>query len=83
MLFQISTFSALKMGDYEGDFPYSELIKRGNFGLGLLNKLDAGMVALNGKFYAFTVDGKVGDVPVDARLPYGMVIHFQANELNT
>ena len=50
-IFQVSTFSALMDGVYEGDYRYSELFKQGDFGLGTFNQTIGEMVALDGKFY--------------------------------
>jgi acetolactate decarboxylase len=76
-LFQVSTFSALQQGDYEGDFQCENLASRGNFGLGLINRLDAGMVIADGEFYCFSVDGTLSKLVLQRKTPYAMVTNFR------
>ena len=76
ILFQVSTIDALIQGIFNGETTFETLAKNGDFGLGTFNALDGEMLALDGKFYQITSDGKVHSVPPDARTPFAAVTFF-------
>ncbi|MBN3908628.1 MAG: acetolactate decarboxylase [Nostoc sp. NMS1] len=80
-LFQISTFSALKVGIFDGDTNFKQLRKHGNFGLGTVNSLDGEMVGLNGKFYQIKADGVASVIPDSMRSPFATVTFFKPETL--
>jgi acetolactate decarboxylase len=77
ILYQVSTLHALLEGKYDGRTTFGELKKHGDFGLGTVNALDGEMVAVGGKFYQVTVDGKVHAIEDAAKTPFAVVTHFK------
>jgi acetolactate decarboxylase len=78
-IFQISTMSALVAGVFDGDTPYSEVMRHGNFGVGTFNALDGEMAALDGQFYHLHSDGSVGEVDPSDLTPFAAVTFFRAD----
>lgn len=77
VLFQVSTFSSLIEGVYDGDYDYKNLMQEGDFGLGTFEGLDGEMVALDGNFYQFPASGKLIHVKPEQRTPFAEVIYFK------
>ncbi len=77
---QISTIDALLAGVYDGHLSCSDLIKKGNFGLGTFNGLDGEMVVLNGKVYQIKSDGKVYMPAPETTTPFAAVSNFEAEQ---
>jgi acetolactate decarboxylase len=77
VLFQVSTFSALMEGVYDGDYKYKNLMQQGDFGLGTFEGLDGEMVALDGNFYQFPASGKLIRVRPEQLTPFAEVIYFK------
>ena len=76
-VYQISTIEALLDGSYDGQANFASLAKHGDFGLGTVDKLDGEMVALDGKFYQVTVDGKVHLIPPEMTTPFANLTFFK------
>jgi acetolactate decarboxylase len=76
VLFQTSTIDALLQGVYDGKLTFAELRTHGNFGIGTFNGADGEMIALDGRFYQVTSDGKVHPVGDDMRTPFASVTDF-------
>lgn len=76
-LFQASTIDALLAGVYDGSATFAELAAQGDFGLGTVDKLNGEMVALDGRFYQVTVDGRVHVIPPDMTTPFADVTFFK------
>jgi acetolactate decarboxylase len=76
VLFQASTIAALLEGAYEGDLSFAELAEHGDLGLGTLNGLDGEMIAIDGRFYRADVDGRVTEIPAEAKTPFAVVTDF-------
>jgi len=81
ILFQVSTISALMLGDYNGEISFKELGKHGDFGIGTFNGLDGEMVELDGNFYQIKVDGEVYHVSRKMKTPFAMVTKFNADKV--
>ena len=77
VLFQVSTFEALRNGCYDGVFDFKELSAHGDFGIGTLDRLDGEMIALDGRFYQVTSDGRVHAVTPDMTTPFANVTFFR------
>lgn len=77
---QFAVIKTLLDGNYISNISYAEIRKNGNFGLGTFNKLHGEMVALNGKFYQATVDGKVTIVADSLFAPFAVVHNFVADK---
>lgn len=80
VLFQVSTIDALLVGVYDGDMTFSQLKKKGNFGIGTFDKLDGEMICLDGKFYKIRVDGKVYKVKGKEKTPFAVVTNFKSDK---
>lgn len=76
-IFQVSTFSALMEGVLEGNFRYSELFNKGDFGIGTFNQTAGGMVALEGKFYQDSPNGTLKLVRPTQKTPFATVTFFK------
>lgn len=46
-------------GVYDGDFELLEILKYGDFGIGIFNKFDGELIGFDGEFYCFCLDGIV------------------------
>ncbi len=79
-LYQVSTINALLDGVYDGDTTVGELKKHGNMGIGTFNALDGEMVALDGKFYKVTGDGKVHVVENNEKTPFAAVTFLESDK---
>jgi acetolactate decarboxylase len=77
-LYQTSLMSALIAGIYEGEAPYGEIRKHGDFGLGTFNDLDGEMVGFDGNFYQLRSDGSARSVTDDQKTPFAVVTFFHA-----
>lgn len=75
-LVQVSTIDALIKGLYQGALDIGTLKQHGNFGIGTLDQLDGEMVALDGKVFQASSDGKVRQVPDTATTPFAAVTDF-------
>jgi acetolactate decarboxylase len=73
---QTSTIDALLAGCYDGEMRLSELLTKGNTGLGTFNSLDGEMVVLNGSVYQIKSDGKVHRPPLSSCTPFACVTTF-------
>jgi acetolactate decarboxylase len=78
-LTQVGTIDALLGGIYDGEFPLSELAKRGDLGVGTFNTLNGEMVVLDGQIYQITADGKVAPAALNGRTPFAAVTCFDAD----
>ncbi|HWR51591.1 MAG TPA: acetolactate decarboxylase [Bryobacteraceae bacterium] len=75
-LFQTSTIDALLQGVYDGEMTFAELRKHGDFGIGTFNGVDGEMIAVGGRFFQITSDGKAHPVRDDMRTPFASVTDF-------
>lgn len=75
-LTQVSTYEALKAGRYDGHLTCSNLLARGDFGLGTFEGLDGEMVVLKGRAYQVAVDGTVREADPGWRVPFANVTWF-------
>ncbi|KAB2490017.1 acetolactate decarboxylase [Priestia endophytica] len=75
-IYQVSTFSALLDGVFEGEVPFSVVKKHGDFGIGTFNKLDGEMLAVDGEFYHLQGDGTIKEVKEDEKTPFAAVTFF-------
>lgn len=76
-LYQVSTIGALTTGVFDGDTPYSEVAKHGDFGLGTFEGLNGEMVALDGKYYRMDPKGKLVKLDMKTISPFAEVTHFK------
>jgi len=69
-IFQVSTMTALAEGLLDGDTPYAEVMRHGDFGVGTFNALNGEMAAVDGDFYHLFSDGSVTPVDPDDLTPF-------------
>lgn len=74
--FQTSTIDALVQGVYDGDMTFGELRKHGDFGIGTFNGVDGEMIAVDGRYYQLSSDGKARPVRDEMRTPFASVTTF-------
>jgi len=78
-VYQTSTIVSLVEGLYDGNVPYRDVMRHGDFGVGTFNALDGEMVALDGNFYRLRHDGTVSPVAGDDLTPFAVVTRFRPN----
>jgi len=78
-LFQVSTLPALSQGYYHGFVSVSDLLARGDFGLGTFDGLDGEMVVLDGTIYQVRADGTIVEPSPYDLVPFAAVSHFDAD----
>jgi acetolactate decarboxylase len=81
-LFQVSTIDALLEGRFEGELPMSEVLARGDHGLGTLDGLDGEMLILDGVAWQGRMDGTLRRIGPDERTPFAVVMRFQAEAVH-
>ena len=75
-IFQNSLMTALLDGIYDGEMTISELLGKGNFGLGTFDGLDGEMIILDGTCYQLRGDGSAQIADLDQRTPYAVATNF-------
>ncbi len=80
-LYQVSTINALLEGAYDGEVTCGDLLKKGDFGLGTFDALDGEMIALEGRIYRISADGKAAIVPDGERSPFACVTFFKTDRI--
>ena len=78
-IFQVSTIGALIAGVFDGDTPYAEVMRHGDFGVGTFNALDGEMAAVDGSYYHLRSDGSVTEVDPAELTPFAAVTFFRAD----
>lgn len=79
VLYQLSTYAALKAGAYEGFQTYGDVKKHGDFGIGAFDAMDGEMIELDGAIYRVSSDGQVRPADDAATTPYCTVTFFDAD----
>jgi acetolactate decarboxylase len=79
-LTQVSTYSALQLGQFDGDVTYAQLAHDGDFGLGTFDGLDGEMIALDGIFYQAQADGSVHVADPTMETPFADVHFFHSTQ---
>jgi acetolactate decarboxylase len=76
-VFQTSTITALVEGLFDGNVPYRDVMRHGDFGVGTFNALDGEMVAIDGHYFHLRSDGSVTPVSGDELTPFAAVTNFE------
>lgn len=79
-LFTAGHASAFIGGLYDAHFPYTELKKHGDFGLGAPDKLDGELIVFQGRLYQSTADGKTFEIPDTGKTAFAVVNFFKADK---
>lgn len=77
ILFITAPVNALVEGLYREDTAISDILLRGNFGLGTFDDLDGEMVILDGIVYQMRSDGKAYKVKPEQKSPFACVTFFE------
>jgi acetolactate decarboxylase len=80
-LFSAGFASGFIGGLYDNWYPYKELEKHGDFGIGAPGHLDGELLLLNGKIYQTQFTGKTTLVADTGKLPYAVVCFFKAKKV--
>ena len=75
---QVSLFSVLLSGRYDGVIAVGELKKLGNMAIATMDRLDGEMQMVDGVVYQACADGHVYLPDDDATIPFGTVAEFHA-----
>lgn len=78
VLFNANTRSAYQAGYYTGSYRIGDLLGRGDFGLGALDRNDGELVVDSGCAWRTAADGSTSELVADATTPYATVIPFTA-----
>jgi acetolactate decarboxylase len=78
-MYQISTFSALSQGVYDGAASVDTLMRHGDMGVGTFDALDGEMVCLDGKVYKVSADGKIAAQGGEVTSPFAAVTFFDTD----
>jgi acetolactate decarboxylase len=76
VMYQISMYSVLSEGGYDGDVTYKDLRQHGDLGIGTFDNLDGEMIALAGDFYQIKADGKAYPANDSMEAPFAIVTFF-------
>lgn len=79
VLTQISVFSALLNGQYDGTITCSELRRYGNLGIGCFQALDGELAMLDGQVYRIRADGRVSRAADADQVPFAAITPFEAD----
>ncbi len=77
ILFITAPVNALVEGLYREETSISQILERGDFGLGTFNDLDGEMVVMDGTVYQLRSDGQAYQVPVNTKSPFACVTFFK------
>jgi acetolactate decarboxylase len=77
LLYQVSTYTSLAEGAYDGMVPVGELMRHGDLGLGTFEGLDGEMVVLDGKCFQVKADGSVSRPGPSVMVPFAAVTRFE------
>jgi len=77
---QVSTISALMLGQYRGHIPVRDLLRAGDFGIGTFDHLDGEMILLDGVVYQAAADGSVRRADSNVTTPFAVVTRFAADD---
>src|SRR4030043_564490 len=80
VLYQISMYSVLSEGGYDGDVTYKDLKQHGHLGIGTFDNLDGEMIALAGEFYQIKADGKAYSVDDSMEAPFAIERFFEPDK---
>lgn len=72
-IFQVSAFSALMQGVYDGEITVGQLKHYGDTGIGTFQDLDGEMIVIDGNVYRACVDGSLETVSNDTTVPFATV----------
>jgi alpha-acetolactate decarboxylase len=75
-IYQYSLVNALMAGVSDSGITTSQLISKGNQGLGTFVRMDGELILLDGKVYQLQAGGKIREADADDQIPYAVATHF-------
>ncbi len=87
-MYQVNSFALFAQGQYDGFYPYSSILKKGDFGIGTFNALNGEMVLLDGKVFRIEAAGTPIQVdgtetaPVATYCKFNEDLSFEASGLS-
>lgn len=75
-IYQYSLVNALMAGVSDAGITVSQLIEKGNQGLGTFVRMDGELLLLDGKVYQLQAEGKIREADPDDQIPYAVSTHF-------
>lgn len=87
-MYQINSFAIFAEGEYDGFYDYSEIMEKGDFGIGTFDALDGEMVMLDGKVFRIEAEGQAVQVdgtetaPVATFCKFDEDISFEASNIS-
>ena len=82
-LYQYSLVNALMSGVTDTGITVSQLIEKGNQGLGTFIRMDGELLLIDGTVYQLQAEGKIRVAESDDRIPYAAATHFRSQKTVT
>ena len=77
VIYQTSLMSALLNGVYDGSTTVSDLLRKGDFGLGTFNQLDGELIAFDSTVYQLRSDGSARPARPEQKTPFAVMTFFK------
>lgn len=78
-LYQVASYSVFATGEYDGFYPYEDILAKGDFGIGTFDRLNGEMVLLDGVVYRIEPEGLPVNPPADPKAPLATFCQFEAD----
>ena len=79
-LYQYSLVNALMSGVSDSGITVSQLLEKGNQGLGTFVRMDGELLLLDGTVYQLQAEGKIRVADPDDQIPYAAATHFRSQK---
>jgi len=81
VIYQTSLMSALLSGVYDGSTRITDLLRKGDFGLGTFNRLDGELIAFDSQVYQLHSDGTAHPADPQQKTPFAVMTFFKPQHL--
>ncbi|KAJ9608928.1 hypothetical protein H2200_006699 [Cladophialophora chaetospira] len=82
-IYQYSLVNALMSGVSDSGITVTQLIEKGNQGLGTFVRMDGELLLLDGTVYQLQAEGKIRVAEPDDQIPYAAATHFRSQQTLT
>jgi len=82
-IYQYSLVNALMSGVSDTGITVTQLLEKGNQGLGTFVRMDGELLLLDGKVYQLQAEGKIRVAEADDQIPYAAATHFRSQKTVT
>ncbi len=79
-IYQYSLVNALMVGVSDSGITVSQLLEKGNQGLGTFVRMDGELLLLDGKVYQLQAEGKIREAEPTDQIPYAVSTHFRSQK---